>query len=488
MTAYPNAEDYVRAVQHPERVFGLPVLRRAVFEVHPLFGIPMPASGNAAVVFKAALDGADTALRFFIREDAASRERYSALGRHFADRGIDDCVAHPTWLDGAVSVNGGTWPVVQMSWVDGRTLDAYVGHLAGAANAGALYSLARSWRELVARLQAAEFAHGDLQHGNVLIDTSSTLRLVDFDGSWVAAFRGEPPPNETGHPNYQRTGREWGRWMDTFPGLVVYTALLALARQPEWWAQLHNGENMVFSAEDFDPPFRTRTWQLLHDLRDPEVLLATERLKQACDPAWRASGTLEALLGSRPQVEVLEPRQQATAAPFPGIGVPGGPVRWWEPAAVTASGPPPPQQTAPPQRVAQSQGAQSQTAAAPPVTGSAMPPPPPKTAPAARSQLTVPFATSRPTTAWYAQSAPPGVPSSSAGQQPSPRPGRKRGKPSRRHRSVGSTAVRVLTIAGLAGVLMGAAAGGDAGNRLAAAFVTALIAAGFALLVLRRIK
>src|SRR5262249_7670992 len=81
--AYPNAEDYVRAVQHPDRVFAVPALRRVVFELHPLFGIPMPASGNAAVVFKAGLDGTDTALRFFIREDASSRERYAALGQHF---------------------------------------------------------------------------------------------------------------------------------------------------------------------------------------------------------------------------------------------------------------------------------------------------------------------------------------------------------------------------------------------------------------------
>src|SRR5262249_50967830 len=161
MTGYPSAEDYVRAVQHPERVFGPPALRRAVFEVHPLFGIPMPASGNAAVVFKAALDGADTALRFFIREDASSRERYSALGGHFADHGIDDCVAHPTWLDDAISVNGGTWPVVQMSWVDGRTLDAYVGHLAGAGNAGALSCLARTWRARAAPPQSARLGPRD---------------------------------------------------------------------------------------------------------------------------------------------------------------------------------------------------------------------------------------------------------------------------------------------------------------------------------------
>src|SRR5436190_442959 len=174
--AYPNAQDYVRAVQQPDRVFRVPALREAVFELHPLFGIPMPASGNAAVVFKAGVGGQDAALRFFIREDASSRERYAALGQHFTDRGIEDCVAHPTWIDD---------------------------------------------------------------------------------------FRDGPPPKETGHPNYQRTGREWGRWMDTFPGLVIYTALLALSRRPESWATLHTGENILFCAEDFDPPFSTRAWQLL---------------------------------------------------------------------------------------------------------------------------------------------------------------------------------------------------------------------------------
>jgi cell division protein FtsI/penicillin-binding protein 2 len=60
------------------------------------------------------------------------------------------------------------------------------------------------------RLQQADFAHGDLQHGNILVDTSSTLRLVDFDGSWISGFQGDPPPREPGHPNYQPAGRKWG--------------------------------------------------------------------------------------------------------------------------------------------------------------------------------------------------------------------------------------------------------------------------------------
>lgn len=483
MTAYPNADDYVRAVQHPAQVFALPVLRLAVFEVHPRLGVPWPTSGNAAVVFKAELAGADTALRFFIREDAASRERYAALGRHFADRGIEDCVAHPTWLDDAISVNGRTWPVVQMDWVEGCNLDTYVSHLAGAANAGALYRLAQIWRELIARLQAAEFAHGDLQHGNVRVDTSSALRLVDFDGSWIAAFRGGPPPNETGHPNYQRTGREWGRWMDTFPGLVIYTALLALARRPELWGTLNNEENILFSAEDFDPPFQTRTWQLLHGIRGAEIDLATERLKWACDPAWRAGDTLEALLAARPQLEIPTGHQPVAATPFSGVGGPHATAKpWWELTGAVAGGPGATSDTA----VPHSTPAPHNTPA-PAAAGFTMPPPPPKTRPGPAPAQLPSYTGTRPTADWYQRSRP----SMAWPATPRPQPG-PAGRPARRPRSgqpwSAGTTLLVLAIAGLTALVVGgvvAGSGSGGGLAAAAAVMSALFTAALALWLLR---
>ncbi len=495
MTAYPNAEDYVRAVQQPERVFRVPALRRASFELHPLFGIPMPASGNAAVVFKAGVAGEEAALRFYIREDASSRERYTALGRHFADRGIDDCVARAMWVDDAISVNGATWPMVQMTWVDGRTLDAYVGHLAGTANAGALSCLAGTWRTFIARLQTAEFAHGDLQHGNVLIDAASTLRLVDFDGSWIAPFRGGPPPNETGHPNYQRTGREWGRWMDTFPGLVIYTALLALSRRPDSWSALHNGENILFSAEDFDPPFRTPTWQFLSGIRDAEVDIAVERLKRACDPAWRACDTLESLLAERPQVEIPDHRQSVEATAFPGVAVPNdGAMPWWALTGATAGGPgpssaaaSPPAWAPPPSGPAMPPPPPSGPAMPPPPPGGpAMPPPPPKTQPGATTQESPSFTGTGPARAWYPRSGPGPVSPSSARPWPGPQPHRAPHRPPGHRRPNGATALLVLAIAGLTALIVGGLVQSGGGDGTAAAVMSALIAAGIALALLRR--
>ena len=502
MTPFPNAEDYVRAVQEPRRVFLPPALKRAEFAVHPVWQIPMPASGNAAVVFKARVDGKDQAMRFFIREDASSRQRYTALGRYFVDHGLRDCVAGATWLDDAIRVNDATWPMVQMHWVDGRTLDAYVAYLIERGDLAALAGLAAAWRQLIDRLQKAEFAHGDLQHGNVLIDSSSALRLVDFDGSWIVQFRGESPPKETGHPNYQRTGREWGRWMDTFPGLVIYTALLGLSKNSGPWSTLSTGENILFSQEDFAKPFRSKTWKYLSDIGDPEIDHLTNRLKECCEPDWVAEESLEHLLNSRPSIQLATAPTQIENPP------PAGRHRdtpWWEltgsaplgsrngrpqsgPAAVRWPAPPsigPPVHPLRPAWMSPPAGPMSPAAgpmlpspsvsppAGPmPLAPGSMPPPPPSdleplSGPAAGRPLH-----SSPSQSWYLHtSPPPQTPTNSA--QPVRRPV--------------PIALAIALAAGLiAWVIVTAGSGGYGDAAPIAAVVTGVIAFSLVLLQLRQ--
>ena len=71
-TTYPNADDYVQAVQHPQIAFSLAPLQGARFVVDPIWQIPRPASGNAAVVFRATVGDADR---------AAARSRLVPLDR-----------------------------------------------------------------------------------------------------------------------------------------------------------------------------------------------------------------------------------------------------------------------------------------------------------------------------------------------------------------------------------------------------------------------
>ncbi|MGR7025653.1 DUF6777 domain-containing protein [Geodermatophilus sp. URMC 62] len=313
MIDYPSADDYVRAVQHPDSSFADEDLQEARFAVHPLLGVPMPASGSTAVVFKAQVSGEDQALRFFIREDASSKGRYTALGRHLQDAGLGPDVATAQWVDRAIRIREQWYPMIRMQWVEGRTLDRYADHLVQTSNLSAIAALAALWRDLVGRMQTAWFAHGDLQHGNVLVDELGTLRLVDFDCAWIPSFEGKKPPQESGHRNYQRTRDQWGPWMDTFPALVIYLSLLALSRSPRPW-ELYNEDNLIFSREDFAAPFDTAAWRQLAALEDPEVDRVAERLRACCDPAWRSETDLESVLSGRRRIVVAEHDWVAKAA------------------------------------------------------------------------------------------------------------------------------------------------------------------------------
>ena len=325
MNAFPAAGDYYKAVQAPARCFTVPKLQAAEF-VWDSLG-PTLARGSSAVVFQAAIQGRPQALRCYIREDASSRDRYSALDAYLAGHDLSPYVSGTTWLDRAITVNRVTWPVLTMDWINGRTLNEYVDFLVTGSNAAALTTLAGRWRELVALLQRSEFAHGDLQHGNVMVDQDGQLRLVDFDGVWIPQLAGQPPPTEFGHPNYQHPVQHvWDRWLDTFSALVIYLSLVALGRDPGLWLALYNSKNLLFAKNDFFPPFKTEAWKQLAALRDPQVDELARKLQECCAPFWVCDRSLEATL-----------EQPAVAPAFPAVPAD---QRWWERPASGPGTPP----------------------------------------------------------------------------------------------------------------------------------------------------
>jgi eukaryotic-like serine/threonine-protein kinase len=323
MTAYPAAGDYYKAVQAPARVFTVPKLQAAEF-VWDSLG-PTLARGSSAVVFQASVEGQPQALRCYIRNDASSRDRYSALDAYLAANDLSPYVSGTTWLDGAIQVNRATWPVLTMDWIDGRTLNEYVDFLVSSSNAAALTTLAAKWRALVGLLQSSEFAHGDLQHGNVMVDQDGRLRLVDFDGVWIPQLAGQSPPTEFGHPNYQHPlQHDWNRWLDTFSALVIYLSLVALGKDPALWMALYNSKNLLFAKTDFFPPFKTEAWKQLAAMGDPQVDELVRRLQECCDPDWVSTKSLEMTLDQ----QAVTPARQ----PIPAE------QRWWEKKPVAAAG------------------------------------------------------------------------------------------------------------------------------------------------------
>ena len=91
-----------------------------------------------------------------------------------------------------------------MEWLSGEILGNYIA--ANISNAKALSNLANQIAEIYATLRSLNIAHGDLQHGNIIV-SQGRLYLIDYDGMFVPDLKGKGS-HEVGSPNYQHPNRD----------------------------------------------------------------------------------------------------------------------------------------------------------------------------------------------------------------------------------------------------------------------------------------
>jgi hypothetical protein len=283
--AWPHPPDYNEAVQNPQHCFGDPELQQAQPSLNPL-GLPWPRSGNNADVYKLARPGGHAwAVKCFTREVHGLRERYQAVSNYLKRRHFPFLVDFH-YLEQGIRVHGQWYPVVKMRWVEGLMLNELVRDYAGKPLF--LERLADMWVRLSQEMRAAQFDHGDLQHGNVLLVPGSSpgrlrLRLIDYDGVTVPALA-QHPPDEVGHPNYQHPQRraDTAAEPDRFSHLVIYSAVRCLVLGgAALWERYDNGENLLFREADFRTPAQSPLFRELWDTRHPVARSLVGHLIQA---------------------------------------------------------------------------------------------------------------------------------------------------------------------------------------------------------------
>jgi len=237
--------------------------------------MPKPATGGNAVVYKANEPGGfllfkkTWAIRCFLRPISDHAERYEAISKQLRKVRLPYDVNFQ-FLKQGIQIRSNWFPIVKMQWAKGDLLHSHIEkHLAYPA---ALAVLRAKWAILVRHLEAAQVAHGDLQHGNILVRGGS-IQLVDYDGMWVPALSGRQA-TEIGHRAYQhpkRGGEDYGQEIDRFSALVIYLSLAALERDVTLWERFHTGDNLIFVREDFQQLGRSPIWQHLRRIGSREI-------------------------------------------------------------------------------------------------------------------------------------------------------------------------------------------------------------------------
>lgn len=280
--SFPSGADYMEALQHPGDCFANdPELANGVPAMSPL-GLPRAVSGNFASVFRVDCDSGHTyAVRCFTRWFDDQYQRYDALSRRLRRIAPRWAVAFDFVREG-VNVGGEWYPMVKMPWVPAEPLLTYVErHLWDTAT---ISYLTVRFAALVADLQRAGIAHGDLQHGNVLVAPGGDLRLIDYDGMFIPELAGLPS-NELGHRNYQHPRRrrdEFGPHLDRFAALVMYASLCATSIDPLLWGRLDGGDEcMLFRSRDFADPDTSEAVRALESSADDRLRALAKVVREA---------------------------------------------------------------------------------------------------------------------------------------------------------------------------------------------------------------
>ena len=251
---YPLISEYVEAIKAAEDNFDQLKHLRPVLDDD---GMPVMSGGNFAVVFKMKDEqtGKLHAVKCFLKEQEGRAEAYCQIAEELEF--VSSTFLTPIkYLDKELFVDSANsedseFPVLLMDWVEGQTLDKYIReHIDDQYE---LSLLAYQFSRLAMWLMPQPFAHGDLKPDNILVKEDGTLVLVDYDGMYVPAMKGQKA-RELGSPDFRHPGRTeevFDDHIDDFSLASILLSLKAIALQPSLLEEYGASDRLLFSEKDY---------------------------------------------------------------------------------------------------------------------------------------------------------------------------------------------------------------------------------------------
>ncbi len=252
--SYPLISEYIEAIKAAEDNFDQLKHLRPVLDDD---GLPVMTSGNFAVVFKMKDEQTDKlyAVKCFTKEQEGRAEAYKLITEELAT--VDSpYILLIKYLEKELFVDTEQtdeteFPVLLMDWVEGKTLDKYLRE--NLDDKYALEMLAYRFSQLAQWLIPQPFAHGDLKPDNILVCEDGTLVLVDYDGMYVPAMKGQKA-RELGSPDFRhpaRTEDDFDEHIDDFSLVSALLSLEAIYLNRLLFDKYCTDGCLLFSAEDY---------------------------------------------------------------------------------------------------------------------------------------------------------------------------------------------------------------------------------------------
>ena len=271
---YPLISEYVRAIQDANNNLDKLAHLVPVLDDH---GEPYRSSGAFAVVFKMKDEqtGKCYALKCFTEEQEGRAEAYLQIADEleFVDSSY---ITSVKYLDKEIFVDSSCeedeFPVLLMDRIDGETMESYIAE--NYQDNYAMAMLCYHFCKMAAWLRSQPFAHGDIKPDNIMVCPDGNLTLVDYDGMFVPAMKGQKSPTigtkDFSHP--LRTVDDFDETIDDFALASIALSLKAISLKSSLLDEYGAADRLLFSAEDYRDLSKSKVMSALQELMNDEKL------------------------------------------------------------------------------------------------------------------------------------------------------------------------------------------------------------------------
>ena len=226
-------------------------------------------AGGFSVVFPYELpDGTKWAFRCWHSDISNTQKRYEIISDAIKRANLD-FLCEFNYIEKGINVEGNIYPTTRMRWVEGITIKDYICKYRQSKDK--LEALAENFLVMTHALHEQSLAHGDLQHGNILVGADHQLYLVDYDSFYCPELKGEED-TVTGLPDYQHPARKKNKSvsekLDYFSELIIYLSILAIAEAPSLVDKykVDDADRLLFAKEDFDDITKSQIYKDIQSL------------------------------------------------------------------------------------------------------------------------------------------------------------------------------------------------------------------------------
>ena len=250
---YPLISEYLAAIQDAHD--NLDKLNHLV-PVLDKHDEPYRSSGAFAVVFKMKDEqtGKCYALKCFTEDQEGRAEAYRQIAEEleFVD---SPYITSVKYLEKELFVDSNCeddeFPVLLMDWIEGETMETYIAE--NYTDSYEMSMLCYRFCKMAAWLRSQSFAHGDIKPDNIIVRPDGTLTLVDYDGMFVPAMKGQKSPTigtkDFSHP--LRTIDDFDETIDDFSLVSIALSLKAISLDSSLLQSYGASDRLLFSATDY---------------------------------------------------------------------------------------------------------------------------------------------------------------------------------------------------------------------------------------------